>query len=98
MVADGLDVRPDRVEHERGVVPRVVLGTLAGRAVVPVAGSDGRSVELVDRRFVGRREGQVEVLGRRPLDEREPPVVPLDMDPADPPFAHAVPENRRDVS
>ena len=45
---------------------------LAGRAVVAVAGRGRRRVERVDGRLVGRREREMDVLGRlRAVDERE---------------------------
>src|SRR3954449_5865534 len=64
VVVDDLDVVAVGVEHERGVVAGVVLGPLAGRAVVAVAGAGGGLVEGVDGVVVVRREGNVKVLGR----------------------------------
>jgi hypothetical protein len=52
-------------------VADVVLGPLARRAVVAVARLDRGSVERVDRRVVRGREGDVHVLGRLAVDERE---------------------------
>src|SRR3954462_14650543 len=64
VVVDDLDVVAVGVEHERGVVAGVVLGPLAGRAVVAVAGAGGGLMEGVDGSVVVRREGHVKVLGR----------------------------------
>ena len=57
VVEDRFDVVAVRVEHERAVVAGVVLGALAGAAVVAETGLDRRAVERFDRR-VGRAPGR----------------------------------------
>src|SRR5262245_34179510 len=70
VVTDRLDVVPVGIEHEGAVVARVVLGTLAGRAVVAVPGGDCDAVELVHGRVVRRGEADVRV--PRGLSRHEP--------------------------
>src|SRR5690242_12702437 len=72
VVEDRFHVVPVGVEHERAVVARVILGALAGPAVVAVARGRGELVEALDRREVGHAERQVHIL-RRPVaaDEGE---------------------------
>src|SRR5215212_2772157 len=61
-----------RVEHEGGVVARVVDLPLARCAVVAVAGGRRVAVEAVDGLVVGRREREVHVLqGLLACDHRE---------------------------
>jgi len=55
-VVDDLDVVPIGVEDERAVVARVVNGSLAGAAVVLVAGGNRGGVELPHGPVVLRRE------------------------------------------
>jgi hypothetical protein len=62
-VADGLDVVAVGVEHERAVVAAVILGALARRAVVPVAGLGQDAPELVD--VVVRRRSERDVQAGR---------------------------------
>src|SRR5687768_9282094 len=72
VVVHDLDVVPVRVEHEGGVIARVVDGSLAGGAVVAVAGRGGVAMEAVDRLVVRRREREMDVLGRALAgDDRE---------------------------
>jgi hypothetical protein len=54
----------------------VVDEPFARRPVVEVAGLERRTVEGVDRRVVGRRERDVNVLGRLVLNERKDPSRP----------------------
>src|SRR5438874_4418737 len=82
VVAHDLDIVAVRVEHERAVVAGVIV-PLARRTVVAVARRDERSVELVHDRVVGGREGEVHVLGQRPVvvDDAERPVLAPEMPP-----------------
>ena len=69
-MADGLDVVAVGVEHVGAVVGRVVDLADAGGAVVGAAGLEGGGVEGVDRRAIGRREGDVEAVGEFSRDAR----------------------------
>src|SRR5439155_15371536 len=66
VVEDRLDVVAVGVEHVGAVVAGVILGPLAGRAVVPVARRQRDAVELVHRAGVRCREREVDVLCQRP--------------------------------
>src|ERR1700684_158065 len=63
VVVDDLDVVPVGIEHERGVVPVVVVGPLAGLAVALIAGRNRVGVTPAHRVVVAG-EGDVDVLGR----------------------------------
>ena len=81
VVEDGFDVVAVGVEHEGGVVARVVLRPLARRAVVAEAGLERCAVECVHGRTIGRRERQVHVLRHGPsLDERERAADAVDVE------------------
>src|SRR4051794_19726161 len=69
VVVDQLDIRPRRVEHERAVVTRVVLGPLAWCAVVRLASGDSGRVELVHQLVGIRAEREVQ-----PVRQRSPVV------------------------
>jgi hypothetical protein len=71
VVVDELDVVPIRVEHECTVVARVVDRALSRRPVVPVAGFDEGAMELVHCGVPVDREGDVNVLRRGAVDDRE---------------------------
>ena len=47
MVADGFDVDPIRIEHERGIVIRMIVGADARRSIVAAARRKRRFVERV---------------------------------------------------
>ena len=66
-MVDELDVVAVRVEYERAVVARVVLGALAGGAVVLVARGERGGVEGPHRGVRVRGEREVDVLGKRAL-------------------------------
>src|SRR6266550_910396 len=76
VVADGLDVVAVGVKDEGAVVARVVVA-LARGAIVAEAGCERDAVELVDGRVVGRREGDVQVLGQRLAVLRDREIGPL---------------------
>ena len=67
VVVDDLDVVPVGVEDEGAVVAGVVDRALAWRAVVRVARGERGRVERAHGRVVGGGEGEVDVLGQRPL-------------------------------
>src|SRR5204863_9054344 len=69
------DVVAVGVEDEGAVVAGVVLRTLAGRTVVPVARLRRDAVKLPHRLVVARRERHVERIGRR-LAGDEPERAP----------------------
>src|SRR5215210_3492726 len=71
VVVHDLDVVAVGVEHERAVVPAVVVRTLPGRSVVAVARVCEGAVERIDRRVVLRLEGEVRLLRRLAGDEGE---------------------------
>src|SRR5581483_9806685 len=58
-MADGLDVVPVGVVDEGAVIVRVVVLADSGSAVVDPVRREGSLVEGVDRRAVGRGEGDV---------------------------------------
>src|SRR6476619_4286712 len=71
IVVDDLDVVAIRVEHEGAVVPGVVHGALAGPTVVLIARGERRGVEVPHRGVRVRWEGEVDVLGERPIVAHE---------------------------
>ena len=80
MVHD-LDVVAVGIARERAVVAGVVFGPLAGSVVVAVASRRGGIVKRVDGRVPGCGKREMQVLGRRPRDEREGPGRPAELDP-----------------
>src|SRR5215213_4007619 len=74
VVRDRLDVVAVRIE-EKGRVVAALVPPLAGRAVVDEAGLGARAPERVDRRVVGRREREMEVLGRLPVVQPQATVA-----------------------
>ena len=72
---------PSVVQDEGAVVARVVDGALAGTPVVLVARGERGGVERAHGHVVLRREGDVDVLRKRPLvvDEREAGVGALEL-------------------
>src|SRR3954463_13806245 len=79
IVVHQLDVVAVGVEDEGAVVALVVDEPLARRAVVAIGGVDGDAVELLHGSIVARAEGQMKVLGRRPVDEGERRVLADEM-------------------
>src|SRR5690606_21943268 len=84
-MTDRLDVVPVRIEDERAVVVRVVLGTRAGSPVVLGPRGDRSGMERIDLR-VGRRADGVVAAGPGRLALGEPearfpvPAVPAHLD------------------
>src|SRR5207344_665960 len=59
-VADGFDVVPVRIEHERAVIMFVILRAQSGRTVVVAAGGEGGDMEGIDLRPRVGREADVQ--------------------------------------
>src|SRR5918995_1505835 len=82
--APGFDPVSVRIDDERGVVVRAVLGSDARRTVVPTSGSQCCRVEGVDAFACRRREAEMQsrlVVGRnrtfRPEDPERDGVAPI---------------------
>ncbi len=73
---DDLDVVAVGIEHERGVVARVVSRALPRRAVVAMTRRRERVMERGDCAPVRRSERHVDVLGRRTSSSvKDPPAA-----------------------
>ena len=60
---NGLDVVAVGVEHERAVIPRVVLRALPRPSVVAIPRRRRAAMEFIDSEPVGDGEGEMHVLG-----------------------------------
>src|SRR6185312_12782981 len=97
VVEHGFDVVPVGIEHEGAVIALVVLRPLARSAIVAEAGLQRGPVERVDRRLVGSRKGDVDVLGHRlALDECERAAGARDVEAALVAVADVQADGRRD--